>query len=417
MSFLQQPASGFDPGHEPPVPPHSQASGGTMQESPAGPTRPPASVTTSRKPRSPLGAGLLPKLLLPHGVAEISAEDSHGFFITTDRSLWAIGENYNGQLGIGGSFNSLYWNPRVADVPVQVAAEVARLATGGIHSLFVKLDGSLWAMGDNYNGQLGNGSTLESIPILDPIRIAADVVQAAAGDAHSLILKTDGSLWAMGSNFFGELGDGTPKTRRPRPVQIATAVTQVAARGRNSYFIREDGTLWGMGGNAASSLGDGTATSRRKAVRIAGSVCRVTAGGTCVFFIKTDRSLWAVGDNSHGQLGDGSTLGRNIPIQVASDVVEIASSPAGINKPAHSLFIRSDGTLWAMGDNSFGQLGDGTSTNRLSPVQVASDVCRIAAGSNYSLFVKHDGSLWAMGAHESHMPPAAFALMPRPESA
>jgi alpha-tubulin suppressor-like RCC1 family protein len=411
MSFLQQPAPGFDPGHEPAVPPHVLASGGATQETPAGLTRPPAAVTTGKKPRSPLGAGLLPRLLLPHGVAEIAAEDSHGFLITTDRCLWAIGENYNGQLGIGGSFNSLYWNPRVADVPVQVAADVARLATGGIHSLFVKLDGTLWAMGDNYNGQLGNGSTLESIPILDPIRIAADVVQAAAGDSHSLFLKTDGSLWAMGSNFFGELGDGTPKTRRPRPVQIATAVTQVAASGRNSYFIREDGTLWGMGGNAASSLGDGTATARRTPVRIAGAVCRVTAGGACAFFIRTDHSLWAVGDNSHGQLGDGTILGRNIPIQVASDVVEIASAPGGINKPAHSLFIKSDGTLWAMGDNSFGQLGDGTSTNRLSPVQVASDVCRIAAGSNFSLFVKHDGSLWAMGAYESYMPAAAFALM------
>ena len=362
-------------------------------------------------PVARLEPALVPTLIFPHEVADIAAEDSHSFFIRADRSLWAIGENYNGQLGIGGSFNSLYWNPRAADVPVQVAEDVARLATGGNHNLYVQLDGTLWAMGDNYNGQLGNGSTLKSLPSLMPMVVASDVTQAAAGHSHSLFLKTDGSLWAMGSNFFGELGDGSTRTRRPNPVEVASAVIQIAAKGRNSYFIRDDGSLWGMGGNTASSLGDGTTTARRHPVRIADSVTRVTAGGAGAFFIRTDGTLWAMGDNSCGQLGDGTTLGRNIPVQVASDVVAIAISPAGINKPAHSLFIKSDGTLWAMGDNSFGQLGDGTSTNRLLPVQVASAVCRIAAGCNYSLFVRNDGSLWAMGAYESHMHPAAFARM------
>jgi alpha-tubulin suppressor-like RCC1 family protein len=406
MSFLHQPAPGFNPGHDTTDPLTAQEASSTMHEAPAGPARP-----TGKHHRGPLGARLVPTLILPQGVVEIAAEDSHSFFIKDDRSLWAIGENYNGQLGIGGSFNSLYWNPRAADIPVQVAEHVARLATGGNHNLYVQLDGTLWAMGDNYNGQLGNGSTLKSVPSLMPMVVASDVTQAAAGHSHSLFLKTDGSLWAMGSNFFGELGDGSTRTRRPNPVEIASAVIQIAAKGRNSYFIRDDGSLWGMGGNTASSLGDGTATARRHPVRIAGAVAGVTAGAAAAFFIRTDGTLWAMGDNSCGQLGDGTTHGRNIPVQVASEVVAIAISPAGINKPAHSLFIKSDATLWAMGDNSFGQLGDGTSTNRLLPVQVASAVCRIAAGCNYSLFVRNDGSLWAMGAYESHMHPAAFARM------
>jgi alpha-tubulin suppressor-like RCC1 family protein len=101
--------------------------------------------------------------------------------------------------------------------------------------------------------------------------------------------------------------------------------------------------------------------------------------------------LWGMGYNIDGQLGDGSRTDRRTPVGVASGVSAIA---AGGN---HSLYLRYDGTLWAMGYNYYGQLGDGTTTDRSAPVQIASGVSAVASGSYHSLYLKSDGSLWAMG--------------------
>ncbi|MBT3568028.1 MAG: hypothetical protein HN494_04205, partial [Opitutae bacterium] len=110
-------------------------------------------------------------------------------------------------------------------------------------------------------------------------------------------------------------------------------------------------------------------------------------------FLKSGGSLWATGMNSHGQLGDGTTNNRNSPVQVvASGVTQVATGYY------NSAFLKSDGSLWAMGQNNYGQLGDGTTTTRNSPVQVvASGVIQVAAGFYHSLFLKSDGSLWATG--------------------
>ena len=112
-------------------------------------------------------------------------------------------------------------------------------------------------------------------------------------------------------------------------------------------------------------------------------------------FLKSDGSLWATGLNSYGQLGEGTTINRNSPVQVvASGVTQVATGYY------NSLFLKSDGSLWTMGRNNYGQLGDGTTTTRNSPVQVvASGVTQIAACRDHSLFLKTDGSLWAMGSN------------------
>lgn len=116
------------------------------------------------------------------------------------------------------------------------------------------------------------------------------------------------------------------------------------------------------------------------------------AGIVHSLFTKSDGTLWATGYNGTGQLGDGTFTNRFVPVNVASDVIAVA---AGSN---HSLFVKSNGSLWAMGYNNYGQLGDGSTTNRNTPVQIAaSGVTAIAAGFYHSLFLKADGTLWTMG--------------------
>ncbi len=121
---------------------------------------------------------------------------------------------------------------------------------------------------------------------------------------------------------------------------------------------------------------------------------KVAAGAFHSVFLKPDGTMWASGFNSDGQLGDGSLVDRRIPLQVASGVNAVAAGWA------HTLFVKADGALWAMGDNASGQLGDGSLTDRRTPVQVASGVSSVSAGGLHSLFVKTDGTLWAMGNNE-----------------
>ena len=146
---------------------------------------------------------------------------------------------------------------------------------------------------------------------------------------------------------------------------------------------------WGYNGNG--QLGDGTTSNRSLPESVATNVLVAAAGASHSLFVDTNGVLWARGYNGYGQLGDGTTIQRTNPVSVASNVVAVAAGQW------HSLFLKSDGTMWAMGNNAFGQLGDGTTTERHSPVSVGSNVVAVAAGAFHSLFLKNNGSVWAMG--------------------
>ena len=271
------------------------------------------------------------------------------------------------------------------------------VSAGNFHSLCVKSDGSLWAMGSNNKGELGDGTRTDRIT---PVQIESSGVTAvAAGYEYSLYLKSDGSLWGMGSNYYGQLGDGT--TTHTTPVQIeASGVTAVAAGDGQTLYVKSDGSLWTMGRNFFGQLGDGSTTNRTTPVQIESSgVTAVGAGSFHSFYVKSDGSLWAMGCNTSGELGDGTTTDRSTPVQIESSGVTMVDAGGGSSaQPSHSMYVKSDGSLWAMGNNRYGQLGDGTQTNRSTPVQVqSSGVTAIAVGYIHSLFLKSDGSLWGMG--------------------
>lgn len=285
---------------------------------------------------------------------------------------------------------------------------VTKVATGENDTLFIKSDGSLWGMGANTYGELGDGT---NSPSLYPEQIVVSGVTAiAVGNYHSLFLKTDGSLWAMGYNNEGQLGDGTYGSGHSRTVPeqiVPSGVTAIAAGSSHSLFLKSDGSLWGMGDNSDAQLYKGPAGFVATPLEMVTSGVRaIAAGGNHELFIKqptvTTVELWGMGDNAYGQLGDGNT---NTPVYPNSPV--LISSVNRFTNPGftavatgvgHSLFVESDGSLWAMGNNDDGELGDGTSTSRLKPEKVVpSGVAAIAAGDYHSIFLKNDGSLWAMG--------------------
>ncbi|MDQ0063086.1 RCC1 domain-containing protein, partial [Paenibacillus harenae] len=272
-----------------------------------------------------------------------------------------------------------------AEVGSAVAAESSNsgvtMVVGGVtHTLALKQDGTVWAWGENILAQLGDGSTTNRS---SPVQVTEldSVIAVAAGSAHSLALKSDGTVWAWGNNSNGQLGIGRTTLPSSSPVQVTnlSSVVAIASGSHHNFAIKSDGTVWAWGGNWNGQLGDGSTTERYTPVQVQGlsSVIDVTAGAYHSLAIKSDGTVWAWGNNDYGQDGvpggltlhDGTSLVttyRHTPVQVQglSSVIDVAAGYA------HSLALNSDGTVLAWGFNGGGQLGDGSTTNRSSPVQV-----------------------------------------------
>ncbi len=316
-----------------------------------------------------------PVLIVSNDVVDVAAGSTHTLLLKRDGSLWACGSGYYGQLGDGplpatdGNYN--YGTNQFKQI---IASNVTAIAAGNYHSLFIKRDGSLWGMGNNLTGQLGLGYVNNRYPLSSyppglgiPQQIVASGVTAiAAGGAFSLFIKSDGSLWGMGDDELGQLGNGTNTTLFPygisTPVQIvANGVTSIAAGGTFSLFIKSDGSLWGMGDNRSGQLGNGTYVSTNRPIQIVNTnVTAIAAGANHSLFIKKGGSLWGMGNNYLGSLGIGffsasPDYGTNQIVPIFSTNVTAIAAGSG-----YSIFQLKNRSLWVMGDNSSGQLGDGT---------------------------------------------------------
>ncbi len=230
--------------------------------------------------------------------------------------------------------------------------------------------------------------------------------QVSPGNSYTLALKEDGTLWGWGLNDYGQLGIGTASPSlqlTPIPVGTATDWAYISAGTSHSFAIKSDGTLWAWGFNSSGQLGIGNTTQQNSPVQVgsASNWARVWAsvdgGGNSSIGLKTDGTLWAWGVNSSGQLGIGNTTQQNSPVQVGTDA-DWASAIAGYS---HTLAVKTNGTLWAWGFNSQGQLGIGNTSQRTSPVQVgtAADWAAVDAGGTTSAAIKTHGTLWTWGAN------------------
>lgn len=279
-----------------------------------------------------------------------------------------------------------------AEATLSVVTTAAPLMPGGgyFFAAFLRLDGTVWGMGRNQEGQLGDGTGQAR---LSPVQSITDAVTLAAGADHLVVLKADGSLWTTGYNPHGALGDGGSANRLSF-ASIATGVSRVAAGIFHTLFIKNDGMLWAAGWNGFGQLGDGTVANRRSPVLVASRVTAVAGSYAHSLFVKGDGSLWAMGTNGSGQFGNGTTAGSLTPLQVGTQASEVA---AGYY---HSLVVDRSGTLRAAGNNGHGQLGDGTTVSRTTWVSVDTGVVAAAAGIYHSAYLKSDGTLWAMGAND-----------------
>lgn len=269
----------------------------------------------------------------------------------------------------------------------------------------------------------GGKTAVCTITVNDPVtgRVFTGI---SCADSHGVAMRSDGTVWSWGANAYGALGDGT-NTPREGMVQVKLSggaplrgVKKAVAVHDRSFVLREDGTVWGWGCNCSQSgegslLGDGTSTDRYYPVQMLSGaetlftgVRDIVAGGQFLLLIKQDNSIWAVGENSRGQLGDGTTTARRYPVRVMSSAsaplsyADVSDMKAG---ERHTLIQKKDGTVWGFGDNSQGQL-TGTPAYSAYPVRIQNSagvnlgsVSRIFTGAGSCFAEKADGSVWGWG--------------------
>ena len=275
-------------------------------------------------------------------------------------------------------------------------AAAQTIAGGASHTIILKSDGTVWTFGNNNNGQLGDDTLVnKKLPL--QVSGISDIAAVAAGGYHSLALTTNGTLYAWGDNLFGQLGDGTTTDRKTPIVVPLSSVIAVAAGEHFTIAVVSTGDAYAWGLNADGQLGTGNTTSTSTPISVATGVASVGAGIAHSIIVKTNGSVWATGWNAFGQLGDGSTTSRTSFVQMSG----ISTGTQAVAGRIHSLILLSDGTMKATGYNGFGALGDGTTTQRTTPVAVSTltSITAIAAGFNHSLARKSDGTFWSWGSN------------------
>lgn len=316
--------------------------------------------------------------------------------------LYVVGKNSLGQLGIN--------NVISGSSPVQIdsSANWQEIAAGQNHSLAVKSDGTLWTWGYNHRGQLGQNTLVN---VSSPVQVGALTTwsKATAGNEHSLALKTDGTLWSWGQNGTGMLGDNT-SIMRSSPVQIGALTDWSKISGANEFSlaIKTDGTLWAWGnaryGGPGLNIG-GTGVYKSSPTQVGALTTWMQVGGGSYFAhaIKTDNTLWALGGvQSFGRLGDGVAAFsyRSSPVQIGalSNWSKVSDGAFG------GTALKTDGTLWAWGNGSSGTMGQNSAVaTNASPLQVGSltswsDV----VGSDYHIIATQtDLSVWSWGTNNT----------------
>jgi len=335
----------------------------------------------------------------------LSAGERHTIALRTNGSLWGWGLNPAGKLDGSPSMatNAPQW--------IATNATWSVVEAGFDYTMALQSNSTLWGWGDNGSGRQGDG-TFIGTNAPRPIATNATWRTVSAGAAHTAAIQTDGTLWAWGLNDVGQLGDGTYTTKlAPQPIST-NAVWQAVSSGRDDTVgVRADGSLWTWGANNAGQLGNGAQSSSNGIVistntpqHIATNATwrAVAAGGTLgtgySLAVREDGTLWAWGDNSDGQLGIGTYTRANTPQQVGTNANWQSVAAGG----RHTVALQADGSLWTWGRNQSGQLGNGTDgpfEKENTPQRIGSQATWLAvtAGRDHTVALRTGGSLWAWG--------------------
>ncbi|RAK18722.1 alpha-tubulin suppressor-like RCC1 family protein, partial [Flavobacterium aquaticum] len=323
----------------------------------------------------------------------------HNVSIKSDGTLWGWGYSSFGQLG-----NTNLMNP----TPFQIGTSTDwhKTFAGVANTFIIKTNGTLWGMGNSEFGLLGNGLTTQVNPTLQQIGTASNWQKISASTQMTIGLKTDGTIWGWGQNDQYEMGNNTCCANQLIPIQIGTANhwmdIESTSMGASAFALKNDGTIWGWGLNTAGLLGNSTVMARSVPTQLNADTdwASIHVGVAHILALKTNGTLWSFGGGEFGQTGDNfpSSYYRDTPTQVGTSTWSKVFAGWKV-----SFGIKPDGTLWAWGLNDVGQLGIGNTTNQFTPVQVGSDTDWVdvvsggAGNDQFTIATKSDGTVWAWG--------------------
>jgi alpha-tubulin suppressor-like RCC1 family protein len=324
------------------------------------------------------------------GVTAVAGGKKRGFALKSDHTVWAWGDNTWGALGIGNTTDQTTPQP----VSISLPSGVTITAVAG-SPLALASDHTVWTWGFNGEGQLGSGTPGGYRTTPGQVTALSGVTAVAGGSGHSLAL-VGSTVWAWGKNGHGQLGyGGTTDSSTPTAISALSGVdvTAVAAgaTGSSSFAVASDHTVWAWGGNANGQLGNNTHTDQHAPVQVwvaanvpLTDVTAVAVGSNFALALKSDHTVWAWGSNASGQLGDGTNAtDRIMAVQVhgRNDSGYLTGVTAIAAGGTFALAQKSDGSVWAWGNNGDGQLGDGTTTQRHTPVPTPSDATECDDGN------------------------------------
>jgi len=329
-------------------------------------------------------------------ISPMTAIGNEGFTVALrhDGTVWAWGDNHAGQLGIGTSGTA---TSSLTPVQVHTPNNMRSISSGDAHSISSRTDGTVWSWG---SGSLGNGvSTMRVTP--ERVANLTQITTVSSGSQHNVARGSDGRVWTWGFNTFGALGNGTFTTNHRPTVADIDRVTAISAGSYHTLVRRNDGTVWAWGSGWIGQLGNGgtshsprpvqvrtntntnltniimvaagyTVSSaldnsgrvwiwgngRTTAVQVQGlsNVRLITAAGSHVLAIRWDGTVWNVGGGTAVRVHEHD-----------QGLYHITHISTGYN---HTMAVRNDGRVLAWGGNLDGQLGDGTTISRPTPVQI-----------------------------------------------
>jgi alpha-tubulin suppressor-like RCC1 family protein len=314
-------------------------------------------------------------------------------------TLWSWGLNTNGQLGINNT------SDRTRPVQVGIDTNWKNVSAGIDHTIGIKTDGTIWSWGGNTSGQLGQSDVVSRS---NPTQIGANTnwKSSSTGNSFTIAIRTDGTMWSWGDNSpSGQLGANLRPVsfgllRRSSPVQIGTRSdwTQVSSGAAHTIALRSDGTIWSWGLNTSRQLGFVTTFNNPRSspiqIGVSSNWSQVAAGGDNSAAIRTDGTLWTWGNNASGQIGIDNTNNVSSPVQVGT-----RSDWTQVSTRSSTIAVRSDGTIWGWGQNDSGQLGLSDAVNRSSPVQIGnlSNWVSGSIGGTINMIMNNQGLIYSAG--------------------
>lgn len=271
------------------------------------------------------------------------------------------------------------------------------------HSAAVTEDGDLYCWGDNYYGQLGNGTTEDQY---SPVKILDNVMSVSLEDWHSAAITANGDLYCWGNNEYGQIGNGMENTLErieTTPQKVLGNVVSVALGKVHTAALTENGDLYCWGDNGNGQIGNGAATYRKQTtpVKVLEDVVFVTSGGRNTAAITSNGDLYCWGDNNYGQVGNGTTEDQTTPVKVLSNVTSVSLASY------HSAAITTNGDLYCWGNNSSGEIGNGTTTVQTTPIKVMDHIAEVSMDDDGEIYwgntaaITFDGDLYCWGRQQN----------------